>query len=367
MGKRYWGLPYMGSKSRFIHKLYSVIAPLAARENVARHLIDPFAGGMAVSQYFASRGWKTSPSDLSPEVMALANYLTSGNEVSGLLGEFITHEEFDALVRQSVSSRKASGPRPERGLVHRGASLIAYSFGTSMSRYAYNPQIETVKSAAHNLIVYGHSSLLLQRLGMGLSLQSQIASLPSVSARRKTFTRLGKALGWDQNTYVVQHLARFDQMRIFRDLSRAINDKSLGRGRGTALGRGITQDYREVLTNLLEQETASRKVVYLDPPYNETNAYLSHAKLSANGRPSTKGDSSIFSIGEMWALAEKIARRGHLVCVSSYGAPHEWSSIYNFPTFSTFNSSPKLESGSGSNPTERLFVWAGDRDGSILQ
>ena len=308
-------IPYMGSKRSFSIRIYNCIA---SREEKGT-LVDPFCGGLAVSEEFASHGWKVRASDWNKYVVALAQKVMSGDGVFEKifdLPRFIPREEFEDALKNPDDY--------EDWWV--GYIKYIWSFGNNGRGYLFGKETELIKLAGHLWAVNNYDIKVREIFGDTIPERyyEGVKKQPDWHKRRIAIARIAKKIG-DRRLERLEQLELLERLQRLEQLERLQQLERLER-----LERLQQLDYRNA-------DIKEGDVVYLDPPYANTGGYA-------------RGNSEdTFDNGAFWEWANKIARTNH-VYVSEYTAPEGWEAILTFPKKTT------MAGGTRETKPEKLFV-----------
>ena len=276
-----YGIPYKGGKSKIVKW---VINCLPSNE----HFYDLFCGGCSVTHYaMLSRRWQQyNINDLNgmmPQMFVDAAHGKFANE-----DRWISRDDFFKLKGND------------------GYVAVCFSFGNDLRSYAYAPEVEIVKHAAHMAIMFSDHSYLKDLWGYEFN---EIEKTAKIHERYLIYKRLA-----------IQMIARPD-VRHLENLSRLL---SLERLQSLQSLQSCNDDYQEI--KILPHST-----VYCDIPYKGTNRYQ-------------KGG---FNHDRFYEWADS---RDYPVFISEYSMPDEFAPIATIGC---------LKSICASKPTasiEKIFV-----------
>lgn len=229
-----YGLPYKGSKTKIADAIIEHLPP-------ARILYDLFAGGCAISHAAILSGkWeRVIANDIKPYPLlfrdaALGKYRDEYKWVSR--SDFFNSDDpFDKLV---------------------------FSFGNDCRTYIYGADIEEWKRALHYAICFHDYKPMIDLGGPDLS---PIDSCRTMWQRRiKAYQLLGGKHGWWEGKGV--HLENLERLERLQNLERLERVQGLEKVRNLERLEVIQGNYWEV-------EIEPDSVIYLDPPYANTNGY----------------------------------------------------------------------------------------------
>ena len=259
-----YGVPYMGSKSGIAAKIVAVLPP-------ADTFVDLFAGGCAITHaaMLSGKYRHIITNDLgdAPDLFRRA-----------IEGEF--HDERRWITRAEFFERKDADPYIRYG----------WSFGFKGDTYLYHRDKEAYFHALSNAYLCNDYTLLEEiRPKEAAILRKALEGLSDRTERRNAAKH---ALGGIKGPY--EHAVRQERLQALEGL------------RPYGLPTITQKDYREV-------EIPDGAVVYADPPYDGTAAYI-----GAEGF-----DGSAF---RDWAR-----RTPHAVFVSEYTMPADFDVIAAWP------------------------------------
>ena len=295
-----YGLPYKGSKTKIADAIIEHLPP-------AKVFYDLFAGGCAITHAAILSGkWdRIISNDIKPYPFlfrdaALGKYRDDYRWVSRD-DFFASDDPFDKLI---------------------------FSFGNDCRTYIYAAgDVENWKRALHYAICYGDYAPMKELTGTDLS---PIDSCKTIYGRRiKAYQLLGGKHGWWEGKGV--HLENLERLQRLQSLERLERLQSLD---------GIRNLDRIEVTqgNYWEVEIEDDAVIYLDPPYANTNGY--GAK-----RVSDFDSDRLYD----WIEAQRVP-----VFISEYEMPGDrFDCIWELKTKSYINADTPTDS------VERLFVPKG--------
>ncbi len=235
------GLPYKGSK----RKLAAGIVDFILDENLdCKYVYDLFGGGGAVSLEFASREQikKVYYNDMHKGVSKLFKNLLTKDKLPKKYYKFVRREKFHKLKTKPTA--------------YGGFVSLCYSFGNDGRSYLFGRRIEEDKELLHNIVVYKDKKLKNYgniQMPEGSSIKERYANIKKNIKNRR---------GELQNIESIQNIERI--VNIESSLKSKIKVKN--------------SSYQEVKIKTKKEET----VIYLDPPYKNTNKYahdICHAEL----------------------------------------------------------------------------------------
>lgn len=292
-------LPYLGSKRKIASSIYSVIK---ARHPMSDTVVDLFCGGGAMSEYFASRGWKVISNDKNKYIAALLNRVYSGELKERDIKKYISRQEFTKIM---------SNPDDFEDW-YVGFVVAVWSFGSAGTGYLYSDSAARHKLAMHNLIVDGNPRLALSLGTAPKSAIDMICRQPNRHIRRRAAKAALQQLPKSANRLErIEHLERIE--RIDKIPARDIHVTS--------------KDYSKV-------DIPRGAIVYCDPPYEGTAEY-------------TVGS---FDSGKFWEWARKTGETNPIY-ISEYTAPSDFMAVYAVDVRSTLGNNSKTA-------TEKLFTYS---------
>ena len=232
------GIPYMGSKRKYADTLISRIMDLAPH---AKYFYD-ICGGGAMTFAALQKGFIVHYNELQSDMCELMRYIC--NPTTSRYGifpehfyEFITRKKFIELRNQS-------------GLYAQFAR-ICYSFGNKQTSYAFGRDVEPLKQAAHNAVMY-QCKQSMDKVSEILGVDLQVSDLPTWNERRLKF---GQAIKSNKKRLDLQQLEQLQQLERLQQLPNIT----------------ITNlSYNDVQITTPPHET----IIYLDPPYRGTAKYI---------------------------------------------------------------------------------------------
>lgn len=231
-----FGMPYKGSKNSIVQHIIDVMPP-------AEHFYDLFGGGGAIS-YCALLSGKykyVHYNELDPLVFKGFKMAVNGEFENE--NRWISREDFFKL--------KDTDPYV----------AICFSFGNNLKTYCYSREIEPFKKALHNAIVLHNFTELNKILA-----ENKLELVNTSLTERKDITRAVKdVLHKHVRSQDVEAKTRLESLERLQSLERLERLNNLN-------------DIKNIVcTNLsydeLDFETDS--VIYCDPPYINTEGYLS--------------------------------------------------------------------------------------------
>lgn len=294
--RKWWGVPYKGSKSQIVDRLVEAI-PYKGVDN----FYDLFAGGCAVTHKMLLEGRYRHcyANDLDGRALRLFR--------DGMDGKYA--QETRWVSREDFFKLKDTDPYIS----------CCWSFGNDQRDYLYSKAIEPYKKACHYAIIYGDFSLLSHLY-------------PSVSEVCKEVLR--EVTGWHERRIkfrsAIRECLKSCSNGSFASLSTSYDTDRLERLERLQSFQSSEVDYREV-------GIQPNSVIYADIPYFSTNAY---GKNSSIAQP--------FNHGEFydWCCKQK-----ELVLISEYHMPADrFTEVWNV------KHKQSLSATKTGSVIERLFV-----------
>ena len=240
--RKWWGVPYKGSKSQIVDRLVEAI-PYKGVDN----FYDLFAGGCAVTHKMLLEGRYRHcyANDIDGRALRLFR--------DGMDGKYAL--ETDWVSRKDFFELKDADPYIS----------CCWSFGNNQRDYLYSKTIEPYKKACHYAIIYGDFSLLSDLY-------------PGVSEVCKEALR--EVMGWHNRRIkfrsVIRECLKTNSAGSFASLSTSYDTdrlESLERLERLQSFQYSEVDYREV-------KIQPNSVIYADIPYFSTNAYGKNSSIT---------------------------------------------------------------------------------------
>lgn len=236
------GIPYMGSKKKYANRLMD---KMLCMKPDAKYFYDLFGGGGAMTFAAAQRGLKVFYNEKQKGVVDLHKFIAECSKAPqsefGIFPrhfyEFVTRKDFLRL-------KEESGPYAE-------FVRVIYSFGNRQQNYLFGPQLETLKHAGHNAVVF-RCEQSLNRLNDLTGANFAISEKPTINERRLDF--LAQAIKFGRLEQL-ERLGRLERLEGLQSLYDNISFTNLS--------------YEQVEFETPAEET----IVYLDPPYRGTEKY----------------------------------------------------------------------------------------------
>lgn len=294
-----YGLPYKGSKTKIADAIIEHLPP-------AKVLYDLFAGGCAISHAAILSGkWeRVIANDLKPYPFLFRDAAS---------GKY--KKEFKWVSREDFL--KSDDPFDK----------LVFSFGNDCRTYLYGADIEEWKKAMHYAICFHDYKPMIELGGPDLSAIDYCRTMRQ--RRIKAYQLLGGKHGWWEGKGV--HLENLERLERLQNLER------LERVQGLEGVRNIER-LEVIQGNYWEVEIEPDSVIYLDPPYANTNGY---------------GDSKISDF-DSGAMFEWIECQHVPVYVSEYDMPRD-----RFDCIWETRVQSLISANGPTVATERLFVPKG--------
>jgi site-specific DNA-adenine methylase len=233
-----YGLPYMGSKDKVIHKIAAI---LPAAEN----FYDLFGGGFSVTHYMllhrAKRYKHFHFNELQASTVQLIKDAIAGKyNYKVFKPKWIDRETF------------------ERDKARCAYTRIVWSFGNDQKSYIFGKDIEAYKRSLHQAVVFGEFNDMARSI---LKISKWPAHL-SIRGRRLACRQMVvKKNGGQHGDRQLQQLERLERLEQLERLQRLQRLERLERLELTS----ASYDQIPLLPN---------SIIYCDPPYKGTASYL---------------------------------------------------------------------------------------------
>ena len=216
-----YGMPYMGSKSKIAKWIVDMLP-------AAHTWVEPFAGGCAVTHaaILSGKYKKFIINDITDSAKVFVDAINGKfkNENRWISrSDFLELKDEDAYVR------------------------LCFSFGNDQKTYCYSREIEPYKRAFHYAVMFNDFKPF-ENLGIKLNISK---TFNSDYERRIHIKRHLIAIRKDKHAGYLQRLERLERLQRLQRL------------------QPLQLDYRDVPI------PKNDYIVYCDPPYVNTNAYLS--------------------------------------------------------------------------------------------
>ena len=219
-----YGMPYMGSKSKIAKWIVDMLP-------AAHTWVEPFAGGCAVTHaaILSGKYKRFIINDITDSAKVFVDAINGKfkNENRWISrSDFLELKDEDAYVR------------------------LCFSFGNDQKTYCYSREIEPYKRAFHYAVMFNDFKPF-EELGIQLNVSK---TFNSDYERRIHIKRHLIAIRKDKHAGYLQSLERLERLERLQSLERL---------------QPLQLDYRDVPI------PKNDYIVYCDPPYVNTNAYLS--------------------------------------------------------------------------------------------
>ena len=232
-----YGIPYKGGKSKIVNWLVYNLPP-------NEHFYDLFCGGCSVTHYgMVQRRWEQfNINDLNGMMPQMFVDAAHGRFVDE--DRWISHEDFDRL--------KADD----------GYAAVCFSFGNDLRSYAYAPEVEIVKRAAHYAICFHDHRQLKELWGYGFP---EIERSERIYERCQTYRRLVLRMIARPDVHHLESLSRLLSLKRLQSLQSLQSSLQSLQSSLQSL-QSCKEDYQNI--KILPHST-----VYCDIPYKGTNRY----------------------------------------------------------------------------------------------
>ena len=294
--RKWWGVPYKGSKSQIVDRLVEAI-PYKGVDN----FYDLFAGGCAVTHKMLLEGRYKHCYANDMDGRALRLFRDGMDGKYALETRWVSREDFFKL--------KDTDPYIS----------CCWSFGNNQRDYLYSKAIEPYKKACHYAIIHGDFGLLSDLY-------------PGVSEVCKEVLR--KIEGWHERRIKFRSAIR-ECLKSCSNGSFASLYTSCDADRLESLER--LQSFQSYEVDYREVEIQPNSVIYADIPYFSTNAYGKNSSVTQPFNHSEFYD---------WCCKQK-----ELVLISEYYMPADrFTEVWNI------KHKQSLSATKTSSVIERLFV-----------
>ena len=327
--RKWWGVPYKGSKSQVVDRLVEAI-PYKGVDN----FYDLFAGGCAVTHKMLLEGWYRHcyANDIDGRALRLFR--------DGMDGKYAL--ETGWVSRERFFELKDTDPYIS----------CCWSFGNNQRDYLYSKTIEPYKKACHYAIIYGDFGLLSSLYpGVSEVCKEALREVTDWHERRIKFRSAIReclktnsagsfaSLSTSYDTDRLESLERLERLQSLESLERLERLQSLERlERLQSLERlERLQSFQYSEVDYREVEIRPNSVIYADIPYFSTNAY---GKNSSVTQP--------FNHSEFY---DWCCNQEELVLISEYYMPADrFTEVWNV------KHKQSLCATKASSVVERLFV-----------
>lgn len=266
MGKIKYGLPYMGSKSKFAE---DIISHLPSAET----FVDLFAGGCAITHAALRSGkYRTVvANDINGKMLRLFADALAGR-LDGREREWVSREEF--FDRNSEDAYVA----------------VVWSFGNNGRDYIYGRAKEAAKHALHDAIVFGDFDGIRREYGRKIAniAADALNTLETLHDRRVALQKLiaagignraeaqhlesAERINNIACEYRAQHLERAEHIADIAEVEHLSRAERIADIAGVASRTRLitaSKDYRDAAADF----AGDSAVIYCDPPYMGTGGY----------------------------------------------------------------------------------------------
>lgn len=276
-------LPYMGSKRKSAGKIYQTIKNFNPDSKL---LCDLFCGGFAISEFFVKQGWNVIANDANKYIIAILEQVINKKLDEAKCLEWVSRDKFEDVLKNPQNY--------EAWYV--GYLMSCWSFGNNQKSYLFGRDIEHIKQAGHELVVYKNPDPV-KKLFPKLP-QKYIDGILQQKDWKTRRLALVKVTNSVLKTRVLE-LQQLEQLQRLEQLQQQI--------------QFFSGDYRRV-------EIPEGAVIYCDPPYAGTAEYKEGA----------------FNHAEFWDWVRDKSR-AYNVYVSEYKAPPDFKAILKFDQASTLS------------------------------
>jgi site-specific DNA-adenine methylase len=296
-------LPYMGSKSKSAGKIYSLIKDLNTESRI---ICDLFCGGFAISSTFLEQGWRVIANDSNKYVVSLIDNILGKNLDERKCIEWVSRELFTKVDRNPDDY-------PDWYV---GYVSTCWSFGNNQQEYMYGRETESLKKAAHNLVVNRSPGEIIALLpALSKKDIEDILKQGDWNTRRLSLGSILKASDPASSKIDLQHLKALNRLQHLEALNRL---QHLERLNGLERLELVSKSYEQV-------DIPDKAVIYCDPPYEHTADYGGY-----------------FNHEEFWNWI-RYKSKTHKVYVSEYTAPPDFEKVLKFDRRSTLSAVPSAK------------------------
>lgn len=234
-----YGMPYMGSKSKIAKWIVDMLP-------AAHTWVEPFAGGCAVTHaaILSGKYKKFIINDITDSAKVFVDAINGKfkNE-----NRWISRSDFLELKDEDVYVR------------------LCFSFGNDQKTYCYSREIEPYKRAFHYAVMFNDFKPF-EEIGIQLNISK---TFNSDYERRIHIKKHLIAIRKDKHAGDLQSLESLESLERLQSLERLERLQSLQSLERLQSLQPLQLDYRDVPI------PKNDYIVYCDPPYVNTNAYLS--------------------------------------------------------------------------------------------
>lgn len=281
-----YGIPYKGSKRGIALQLFNKM--LEYKPN-AKYFYDLFGGGGAMTAIALQAGLKVHYNELITQMCELMRFLRDNKELP---------QEWYKWVNRDTFNKYKDEPTAYGGFI-----ACCYSFGNNGRGYLFSTEIEEIKHLAHDVVVFKDKTAL-KELNKILNANFVISDIEDLHTRRIDFYKQVREQK-GQRAYL-QRLQQLEQLERLQQLQQLQRLQQL---------KITNNSYDDVLITTPPDET----IIYLDPPYRNTENYKSSMDFDFN-------------------KLDKWFKNNKYTCfMSEYNAPHK--SIYEIEKTVTLSAS----------------------------
>jgi len=231
-----FGIPYMGSKAK-------IIKSLALNFPAAENFYDLFGGGFAVSHYMLkhknTRYKYFHYNEIKADVVELVKKAINGDfNYNVFKPEWISRQEFFARKDNDAYVR------------------CLWSFGNRQEKYLFSYENDLLKKSLHMAVIFDVFDETAEKL---LGVKKWPSALKTFTQKRLYCRRKVKAVAGRLDLQQLQQLQQLERLQRLEQLEQLEQLERLS---------FYSNDYRDV-------EIKNDSVVYCDPPYANTEGYLS--------------------------------------------------------------------------------------------
>lgn len=234
MSRDLFGVPYQGSKSRIARTIHRQLPS-------GKRFVDLFGGGFAMSHAAL----------LLPDKYESVLYNDIYKPVTELVRKAIDGEYSYTKFQPEWISKDEFKKRKETDAYIK----YCWSFGNDGENYLYGPENERLKKEAHNLVVFGRKSQVLEKIARGVN---DAVNGKTIEERRMQFQRYMRSAGEKGKPLVnIQALQILERLKRLQQL------------------QGLKRFHHLEISNISYKDYKYRQgdVVYCDPPYEGTEGY----------------------------------------------------------------------------------------------
>lgn len=224
-----YGIPYRGSKRKIAERLISVLPS-------GQRFVDLFGGGatMTCAAVVSGKYEAILYNDLNPLLPPFIKKVLNGDyNADKFTPEWVSRADFFRLKETD------------------GYIKYVWSFGNNGEDYLFGKDVEPLKKAAHEFVVFGEKSELLNSI-IPEFMQDKI-NANTVKGRRLQWRRICGALGERGGLELLEQLQRIERLQQFENL------------------RSLYQKNKLNFSNISYEDYSYKEgdIVYCDPPYEQ--------------------------------------------------------------------------------------------------